>query len=229
MNTGTGPGPIARDGSPVEFYAALPPTGEPEVIRAVVPAGGSILELGSGAGRITRPLLDLGFDVVAVDECADMLKQIRGAQTVRSRIEDLAMDRTFDAVLLASQLINTPDDAVRRGLLDCCRRHVAPGGQVLIQWVTPQARAAWSPGLTRTAGEVTITLAEVTPIGPGLLAAVMRYETGGRVWTQSFTDRALSEKDLAAALADSGLRLGRFLTPDRSWFTAYPTGRLRSS
>ena len=58
---------IAPDGSPVLLYARLPSFGEAALIHEAVPAGGQILELGAGAGRITQELIALGHDVVAVD------------------------------------------------------------------------------------------------------------------------------------------------------------------
>jgi hypothetical protein len=54
---GTGPGVITPDGCAVDFYALLPPMGEPGIVHAAIPAGASILELGAGAGRVTHPLL----------------------------------------------------------------------------------------------------------------------------------------------------------------------------
>ncbi len=50
--TGRGDGTITDDGCPVEVYAALPPDGEAEIIHGAAPAGGSVLELGCGTGRI---------------------------------------------------------------------------------------------------------------------------------------------------------------------------------
>ena len=86
----------------------LPPMGEPGTVHAAVPAGAEILELGAGAGRVTQPLLELGHPVVAVDESAEMLARIRGAETVLARIQELRLGRRFDVVLLASFLVNTP-------------------------------------------------------------------------------------------------------------------------
>jgi hypothetical protein len=50
---GRGPGVIAPDGSAVELYRLLAPQGEHEIVRKAVPADGSLLELGCGAGRCT--------------------------------------------------------------------------------------------------------------------------------------------------------------------------------
>jgi ubiquinone/menaquinone biosynthesis C-methylase UbiE len=70
---------ITPDGCSVEFYSLLPPMGEPEIVHDAIPPGASILELGAGAGRMTRPLVGLGHPVVAVDESGEMLARIRGA------------------------------------------------------------------------------------------------------------------------------------------------------
>jgi SAM-dependent methyltransferase len=129
---GTGPGPITPDGCAVDFYAQLPDNGEAAIVHDAAGARTSILELGCGAGRVTRPLTALGHQVVAVDESPEMLAHVRDAETVCARIEDLRLGRRFGAVLLASHLINADDDT-RSALLAACRRHVADDGCVIVQ------------------------------------------------------------------------------------------------
>ncbi|MEV5554579.1 class I SAM-dependent methyltransferase [Nonomuraea wenchangensis] len=58
-----------------------------------VPAGGSVLDLGAGVGRITHALMERGYEVVAVDESAEMPAEVRGARTVCCRIQDLRLER----------------------------------------------------------------------------------------------------------------------------------------
>lgn len=224
-NSGTGPGAITPDGSPVEFYLLLEPREEPGVIAAVVPKGGSILELGSGVGRVTHPLVDLGYEVVAVDESAEMLAHVRGAATVCSSVQDLALGRRFDAVVLASYLVNTGSAAVRQAFLAACARHVSPGGSVLLQWQPAEIHDAWTVGRGRADGPMSVTLAQLDQPEPGLFAATMRYAYGERVWTQSFTSRRLSDAELGVALGEAGLALAEFLTEDRTWVRAVPVGQ----
>ncbi|GAB2955973.1 hypothetical protein GCM10027075_64660 [Streptomyces heilongjiangensis] len=104
---GTGPGAITPDGCAVEVYARLPVGEKPEVIAAAVPAGATLLELGSGVGRMTHPLIERGSTVTAVDESAEMLERVRGARTICSPIEEPDLGERFDAVLLASFLVHT--------------------------------------------------------------------------------------------------------------------------
>lgn len=218
MNTGTGPGAITPDGCAVELYALLPAGPEPQIISEAIATGATILELGCGTGRITSPLVKLGHPVVAVDESPEMLAHVRGAETVCARIQDLRLTRRFDAVLLASHLINA-DSATRRAFLQTCRWHLAPGGCVIIQ----RYPAAWfrdtSPSETTRAG-ITFRTRGISRPEPGALAATVEYVVGDRVWTHSFIAMELSGEHLKSALAEADLRVDAYLTPDRSWLRA---------
>ncbi len=218
---GTGPGVITPDGCAVDFYAQLPDFGEPAIVHAAAGPGASILELGSGTGRITHPLVALGHRVVAVDESPEMLANVRDAETVCARIEGLSLGRRFDAVLLASHLINVPDRAIRRALLVACRDHVTDGGCVIVQQHPPEWFAAAAES-ENTSGGITFRLRGVSRPAPNLVSATVEYLVGDQVWTQTFTSMRLDNSELAAALADAGLVLDRYLTEDHHWFRAVP-------
>jgi SAM-dependent methyltransferase len=215
---------ITPDGCAVELYALLAPMGEPELVHAAVPARASILELGAGAGRVTHPLVALGHPVVAVDESPEMLARIRGAETVLVRIQDLDLGRRFDAVLLASFLVNTDDRDVRRRFLRACRRHVDDGGCVLLQRHPPAwfEEAAEGEGV---AGGISHRLRDLRRPAPELLEATAEYRAGDRTWTQWFRAERLDDGELAAALAEAGLAVDAYLTGDGSWVRAVPASR----
>lgn len=137
-NFGSGPGTITADGCAVEVYAKLPATGEPDLIHGVLGEGASVLDLGAGVGRVADPLVDLGHRVVAVDDCAEMLAHVRKAATVLCTVEDVRLHERFDAVLVASFLINTPDASQRTAFFAAARHHLATGGEVLMQWHPPE-------------------------------------------------------------------------------------------
>jgi SAM-dependent methyltransferase len=226
---GTGPGVITPDGCAVDFYALLSPGREPEIVHAAAghPAAGhpaaSILELGSGTGRVTGALTALGHRVVAVDESPEMLAYITAAETVCARIENLALDERFDVVLLASHLINVPDERVRCELLRACARHVAATGCVVIEQHAP----GWFADAEETQSEsdgITFRLRGISRPAPDLLSATVEYQVGDRLWTQSFTALRLSEDQLRRALADADLAFDRYLTDDQSWLRAVPAG-----
>lgn len=204
---------VTPDGSPVELYLELPAAGEPEVVHGAIPAGAAVLELGCGVGRVTHPLVALGHPVVAVDESPEMLAHVRGAETVCARIGELRLDRRFPVVVLGSHLINGPD---RQALLEAARRHLAPGGQLLVEWHPPAWFDQVAEGSGGQLGEVRIAVEGVRRDGDRMSATVC-FSLGDRTWKQPFTaERFLLEP----ALEQAGLRFGRWLTADRDWFSA---------
>ncbi|WP_328539363.1 class I SAM-dependent methyltransferase [Streptomyces sp. NBC_00344] len=217
---GTGPGERTPDGCSVELYKRLPVGKEPDVIAAAVPAGATVLELGSGAGRVTRPLLARGFAVTAVDESPEMLAQIEGARTVCSPIERLDLGETFDVVMLASFLVHAGDPQVRQGLLRTCRRHVRDGGCVLIQregqdWHTDVPRE-------RDNGAGTVRIVSATPVGDGVDSMLCEYVYPDARWSQTFLSRPLTRQEFEGHLHRAGLAVDTYLTEDGTWVRALP-------
>lgn len=216
---GTGPGEITPDGCAVDLYARLPVAGEPQVVAAAVPPPATLLELGCGAGRVTRSLAALGYEVTAVDESAAMLARVEGVRTVHSPIESLELPETFDVVLLASFLVHGPAAAA---LLRTCRRHVAAGGRVLVQREGP----GWHDDVPRerpVAGGVARVVAD-SDAGDGFRAVHVEYEFPDAFWTQTFLSRPLTAEEFERLLADAGLVVDRYLPPDATWVLAAPAG-----
>ena len=201
----------APDGSPVDLYALLPELGEGDVVARVVPAGASILELGCGAGRITRQLVRRGYRVTAVDESPEMLARVRDAETVEAVIEGLDVGRRFDAVLLASNLVNAPPEQ-RRAFLETCRRHA---DLVIIEGLP----LGWSPqDGDSEMGDLRARL-RVDGVEGGVVHGAMEYVAGSQMWRHAFAMYVFAgEEELEAALAEAGLRLREWL--DERWFTA---------
>jgi SAM-dependent methyltransferase len=210
----------ARDGSPVELYARMPTFGEPELVHAAIPAGAEILELGSGAGRMTHRLLELGHPVTAVDNSAEMLAHVRGAETVHAEIEELDLGRTFPCVLLASQLVNVDDDRQRAGFLATCARHLAPDGVVLIQRYDPDWAVDPGPSDHERDG-VHVRVLEPRREAERLIATV-EYEVDGQSWRHGpFTSRILTDAELGARLWQAGLlSVDEWLDDRRTWLVA---------
>jgi SAM-dependent methyltransferase len=218
---GTGPGEITEDGCAVDFYALLPSFGEPVIVHAAVGEGTRVLELGCGTGRILRPLAKLGHPVLGVDESAAMLAHIPGLPTVRSRIETLRLDRTFGAVLLASTMINS-DPAQRRAFLATCRRHL-DGGVAVFQQNPPSWFEEFDqlPRVREDPGGIRRAIRSARRVPPRMHVEA-EYRVGDRVWTHAWWSYEIGEDELETDLASAGLRFGRWLTGDRSWFTASP-------
>ncbi|MEU9448377.1 class I SAM-dependent methyltransferase [Streptomyces sp. NPDC048277] len=219
---GTGPGAITPDGCAVELYARLSVGEEPDIIEAAVPAGAHILELGSGVGRVTHPLLERGFTVTAVDESPEMLGRVRGARTICGAIEGLDLGEKFDVVMLASFLVHTGDVEVRRGMLRTCAAHVADGGCVLIQREGADYHSKVPRERVDPSG-YTVRIVSAEPVGDGVNSVHAEYEFPDAAWTQTFLARPLTREQFEEALAEAGLEVDKYLTEDGTWVRAVPT------
>lgn len=222
---GTGPGAITPDGCAVDLYARLSVGDEPDVIAGAVPAEAHILELGSGAGRVTRPLLERGFRITAVDESAEMLEKVSAiggrVRTIQSPIEKLDLGERFEVVMLASFLVHNGDVSVRRGMLRACRSHVTDDGCVLIQ----REGADYHTNLPRERvdpGGYTVRILSAEPVGDGVNEVRAEYVFPDAVWTQTFRARPLTKEQFEQALEEAGLRVDKYLTEDGIWVRAVP-------
>jgi SAM-dependent methyltransferase len=195
---------VAPDGSPVGVYLRLPERGEGALVAAAVPPPASVLELGCGTGRITRQLVQLGYDVTAVDESSEMLAHVRGATTVLARIEELDLQRRFDAVLLLSNLL-TVEPRRRRVFLAACARHA----DLLVVETLP---LGWAPDSSDTL--------RIDGVEDGVVHGEVFYDGGA---SHVFAMHVFADEDeLQDALAEAGFVLERRLDP--RWFTARRAG-----
>lgn len=110
--------------------AGEPVHGEADFVAALGPS--SVLDAGCGTGRLAIELARRGLDVVGVDADPDMIERAwRRDPDLGWVIADLAqldLGRTFDAVVLAGNVLPfvEPDD--RAAAVRCCAEHLAPGG-----------------------------------------------------------------------------------------------------
>jgi hypothetical protein len=151
-----------------------------------------------------------------VDESPEMLARVEGAETICSRIESLDLERRFDAVLLASNLI-TVEESQRRDFLEASRRHA----DVI---VVEGLGLGWRPesGETRL-GDVRSRLT-VDRIDDGVVHGAVEYLAGARTWRHEFAVRVFADRaELDEALGEAGLRLDRWLDGEGGrWFVAVP-------
>jgi SAM-dependent methyltransferase len=142
-------------------YDRFRPGYAPEAIEALVdlsgvPAGGEVLEIGAGTGKLTVPLAERGFRITAIEpgpRMADLLsRRVRrwpSIRLVRSTFEDAPIEAgSFDLVVAATSFhwldpdrcYNLAADALRpAGALGLIRNdHVAaPSNEAYIAGVRP--------------------------------------------------------------------------------------------
>ena len=221
-SSSVGAGPLAPDGSPVELFALLPPGPVPALISGAVRPGGDILELGCGAGRMSGPLVALGHRVVGVAQSPAMLARAgeHASEVVLADIEALDLGRRFDGVVLASVLVNTPDEARRAAFLATCARHVRPDGVVVVQRLHP----VLMPLAVDADSEEDGVVYSMTDVGHDgdLFSATMGFTVGDRHWEHPYRARVLDDGAIDDALTDAGLRLDGWLDEGRTWLAASP-------
>lgn len=201
-----------------EMYAQLPDFGESDLVHLNATAGAHILELGCGTGRMTRRLLELGHPVSAVDASDKMLSHVpEEATKIQADIERLDLSSRFPVVLLASNLINTPDKDSRARLLASCRRHVGNKGIVIIQRFAP-GFTGWDNRSWRSHGDVESRIARADRHGDKFSAAIEYRDRRGGAWRQDFTAQLLDDAALALEGREAGLELvDPALASDASW------------
>lgn len=138
------------------IHQGLP--GEAEFyVEQAVRCGGPVLELGCGTGRIAIPAAMTGADVAGLDNSRAMLavcaEKLRAVEPVKGRIRliegdmrDFTVEPRFALIMLPYRTfmhLLTPAD--QAACLSCCRRHLQPNGQLVLNvWAArPSAIAKW--------------------------------------------------------------------------------------
>ena len=122
----------AELGTPGTYYLAFRDI--PRLLREHV-SGTRALDFGCGAGRSTRFLRELGFDVTGIDVSEPMLHQAAERDPggryllVRDGFEALGSER-FDLILCAFPFDNIAADA-RAGTFRQLAQHLAPAGRIV--------------------------------------------------------------------------------------------------
>jgi SAM-dependent methyltransferase len=121
--------------------------------RLAQEVGGPVLELGCGTGRVAIPLAEAGFEVVGLDLSTPMLaiadaKRRSLTSDVRRRVRfveadmrDFRLRRRFGlafAAFRAFQHLLEPAD--QRAAIDATRRHLRPGGLLVLDLFDPRLR-----------------------------------------------------------------------------------------
>ena len=125
-------------------------------------ASGEVLELMSGTGRLSIPLLQQGIQLCCVDYSAEMLDVLRlklrrlnlTADVHEQDVRTLALGRSFELALLpfhSFSEITEPRDRARA--LNCIRMHLAPGGRLVVTLHNPAHQVPRLDGTRRVLHE----------------------------------------------------------------------------
>jgi SAM-dependent methyltransferase len=121
-------------------------------------SGGPILELGCGTGRLLVPLAQAGYEVVGLDRSAAMLARAKArlaaaglsnrVTLIQADITDFHLDQSFGLALSAlNTFMHLTDQADQIAALTCVRRHLRPGGLLILDLPGPSEPFLIQPGL----------------------------------------------------------------------------------
>jgi SAM-dependent methyltransferase len=119
-------------------------------VEQALQAGGPVLELGVGTGRIAVPVASAGVSVLGVDTSAGMLAvaqeraELAGVtELVELRQGDMRnppVEGVFPLVAIPFRsLLHMETDVDRRAALQAVRKHLAPAGRFVFDVFTPAA------------------------------------------------------------------------------------------
>jgi hypothetical protein len=129
-----------------------------------------------------------------------------GASKICSDIELLDLQRMFNVVLYASNLINTPDESARSEQLAACRRHLAADGSLLFERFDPEWLASVEPGpVGMIADSVSVSVDRVKRDG-SVVEISLRYSANSEEWRQHFPAQVLRDPDVERFLKTAGFR-----------------------
>jgi len=119
--------------------------GDVELYASLAPAGGGVLDLGAGTGRVAFALAERGYSVVGIEPAPAMLAQALAKRSalpadVAARVDlrrgdmtALKLERAFDVVVCAFfGLAHLPAGAAWANAFEGMARHLAPGGRVAV-------------------------------------------------------------------------------------------------
>ena len=120
--------------------------------------GGRVLELACGTGRVTLPLLHAGFEVWALDLSEPMIEELSAKagqlpSDLRERLhvthgsmDAFSFDRLFDLIIVPFRGFQALIDESRiDACLSCVRRHLAPGGEFIVNTFAVRMNEQLSP------------------------------------------------------------------------------------
>lgn len=162
------------------------------VVSHLPPLPARVLEVGCGSGELTRALHQAGYDATGIDPAAPHDALFR-----KLKLEDLAEDERFDAVVAVRSLHHVTDLS---GALDKIVRILRPGGPLVLDefvwdrmdeptadWFYGQKRALAAAGRIETAPR---TLEDCRREWDGDHVGLHGYETLRRELDARFEERA---------------------------------------
>lgn len=139
--------PLYRDGRHYDaLNRPLNLADVPFYVEEAKRAGGPVLELACGTGRVTIPIAQSGVEIVGLDQSATMLAHARtkaaeaqvNIQWIEADCRQFALGRKFALIFMAfNSMQHLHDHASLAALFANARSHLAPGGRFVFDVFNP--------------------------------------------------------------------------------------------
>jgi SAM-dependent methyltransferase len=186
-------------GASAEFYDYVPPYSDrPDVAfwtAAALESGGPVLEVGCGTGRVLIPTARAGIEIVGLDLSPTMLAtckrrlaqepdDVRARATlVEGDMRDFQLGRQFALATMPfrpfQHLITVEEEIA---CLEAIRRHLAPGGKLILDLFNPSLPALVDESRSEEYGD------EPEFVMPDGRRVVRRFRTVRRDWLAQVQD-----------------------------------------
>lgn len=180
-------------------------------------AGGRILELGVGTGRLAVPLADAGHDVAGIDASAEMLARLRSKSDRVAVVEGDAGTPSdwppgpFDVVAAAFNLVfNLTDTAAQSACFAGAAGALVPDGRFVVEAFVPAAVEQRERRLEVrevTAGRVVLIATDADPSTGVVTGQHVELTDGAPVRLRPWRIRVAGPDELDAMAAAAGLEL----------------------
>jgi SAM-dependent methyltransferase len=121
-------------------------------------AGGPVLEVACGTGRVLLPCLQAGVDIEGLDLFAPMLAKLRNKasamglepQLYQADMSDFALPRRYALIMIPfNAFIHNMTQEAQVSCLTRCREHLLPGGQLVFDTFFPSIEVIGTAPNTR--------------------------------------------------------------------------------
>jgi SAM-dependent methyltransferase len=206
-------------------------------VLADLAAGGAVLELAIGTGRVALPLAARGLSVQGIDASPEMVAKLRakpGGEAIPVTIgdfADVAVDGAFDLIFVVfNTLFNLTSQQEQVRCFQNVARHLSARGVFVVEAFVPDV-AGFAGGqavrvVHQTSGSVTLEASQHDPVSQTVLYQYVVLSDGDvRLYPVPMRYAWPGELDLMARLAGLELR-ERWGGWDRSPFTASSSGHV---
>jgi len=160
-------------------------------LRTIGYGPATVLELGSGTGRVAIPLAEAGHTVYALDNSPDMHQVLRSKTPaslqnrlvqVEADMRGFALEMRFDFVLLGlNTVFALVDEASRLGCFRSVGRHLKPDGRFILDFMLPSASLK-----SNKDGSLELSVYQESPSRGHVIVTYNRYEPERRLSVLNF-------------------------------------------